>query len=517
MVKYYIYDSNIDTLVIFNQNLNVYYNACFSMYATLFIMFVLASGTYFFSHDVNRLVIVPIEQMVTLVKKISTNPLGVEYKYFDENDGFIEGMETTILLSTITKIAGLMRVGFGEAGASIIARNLADSDSGMLNLMEAGNQIYSIFGFCDIRQFTNTTECLQEEVMLFVNRIAYILHNIIVQYSGAANKNIGDAFLLTWKIDDMNDFKRNSELADQALLSFCKTVIALSVHQKFICDFSINATSRLYTRFPGYSIRMGFGLHVGWAIEGAIGSNRKIDTSYLSPNVTFTEYLESSTKKYGVSIILSQPFYELLSDNVKQYCRQIDCVKFGNDNPIGIYTYDVNISVDWDEFQKKQLRNMKSRKPIGIAIQGSSRKRHSTRSSFEDYNMNGSKISLSTSQHGDIENFSRDVPRSNMLPELLLAPYHESVWAEDEYLVEQRKGYEDVLKTWNVAINSFLKGNWVLASNCCREVLQLTDNRDGPSIQLLKTMREYSGGTWKAPHDWSGYVILGDSDLYIED
>ena len=30
---------------------------------------------------------------------------------------------------------------------------------------------------------------------------------------------------------------------------------------------------------------MHFGLHLGWAIEGAIGSKFKIDASYLSPNV----------------------------------------------------------------------------------------------------------------------------------------------------------------------------------------------------------------------------------------
>lgn len=33
-----------------------------------------------------------------------------------------------------------------------------------------------VFGFCDIRQFTDATECLQEEVMVFVNRIAEIVH-----------------------------------------------------------------------------------------------------------------------------------------------------------------------------------------------------------------------------------------------------------------------------------------------------------------------------------------------------
>ncbi|RYY84823.1 hypothetical protein EON63_08505 [archaeon] len=67
-------------------------------------------------------------------------------------------------------------------------------------------------------------------------------------------------------------------------------------YSEFICNFSIAATARLYKRFPEYAVRIGSGLHVGWAIEGAIGSNRKIDASYLSPHVNASEFLESSTK-----------------------------------------------------------------------------------------------------------------------------------------------------------------------------------------------------------------------------
>jgi hypothetical protein len=37
--------------------------------------------------------------------------------------------------------------------------------------------------------------------MLFVNEIGEIIHGIVDRYSGAANKNIGDAFLLVWKFD----------------------------------------------------------------------------------------------------------------------------------------------------------------------------------------------------------------------------------------------------------------------------------------------------------------------------
>eukprot|EP00595_Chromulina_sp_UTEXLB2642_P000827 CAMPEP_0196764648 /NCGR_PEP_ID=MMETSP1095-20130614/6556_1 /TAXON_ID=96789 ORGANISM="Chromulina nebulosa, Strain UTEXLB2642" /NCGR_SAMPLE_ID=MMETSP1095 /ASSEMBLY_ACC=CAM_ASM_000446 /LENGTH=386 /DNA_ID=CAMNT_0042120733 /DNA_START=1665 /DNA_END=2826 /DNA_ORIENTATION=+ len=146
-----------------------------------------------------------------------------------------------------------------------------------------------------------------------------------------------------------------SELADQALLAFCKSLIELSRQHEFICNFSTAATARLLQRFPGYTVRIGCGLHIGWAIEGAIGSNRKIDASYLSPNVSFTEFLESSTKQYGVSILLSEPFFQALSNDVQALCRLIDRVKRSEEeNPVGLYTYDTDLSVNWDELALKK-------------------------------------------------------------------------------------------------------------------------------------------------------------------
>ena len=36
--------------------------------------------------------------------------------------------------------------------------------------------------------------------MVFVNEIANLVHSIVDAFHGSANKNIGDAFLLTWKV-----------------------------------------------------------------------------------------------------------------------------------------------------------------------------------------------------------------------------------------------------------------------------------------------------------------------------
>lgn len=331
---------------------------------TTFVIILLAAGTMTFSRDVNSLVIIPIEQMVQLVREISANPLGKNFSLSpDELRGTDDGMETTLLLRTISKIAGLMRVGFGEAGAEIIGKNLNmsnDEHGGKsMNLLGKGTKILSIFGFCDVRNFTDTTECLQEEVMLFVNRIAHILHSIVVHYDGAANKNIGDAFLLTWKLNPkkIGNCIDNGYSADKALYSFLKTMVEMIRHEDFICNFSPAALGALYERMPGYKCRIGCGLHFGWAVEGAIGSDKKIDASYISPHVNWAEFLESSTKSYGVSILMSEPFFNLLSPQVSRHCRQVDRIKKSeNDDVTSLYTYDTNLKLDFDKDRRNSER-----------------------------------------------------------------------------------------------------------------------------------------------------------------
>ena len=56
-----------------------------------------------------------------------------------------------------------------------------------------------------------------------------------------------------------------------------------------------------------YSTKIGYGLHYGWAIEGAVGTNIKIDCSYLSPNVNLAARLESATKMYRLAAHAQMP------------------------------------------------------------------------------------------------------------------------------------------------------------------------------------------------------------------
>jgi hypothetical protein len=59
--------------------------------------------------------------------------------------------------------------------------------------------------------------------MIFVNNIAEIVHSMVDRFQGAANKNIGDAFLLVWKINETKYFIKEDgsiEWLDEVYLSY---------------------------------------------------------------------------------------------------------------------------------------------------------------------------------------------------------------------------------------------------------------------------------------------------------
>lgn len=116
-----------------------------------------------------------------------------------------------------------------------------------VNPLLPGTKEMCIFGFCDIRNFTDVTEELREGVMLFVNEIGEIVHSTVHKYSGAANKNVGDAFLLVWKFDhediyldvetgelDIIEGPRVSQLADMSLISFLLLASGIRKSKKMV-------------------------------------------------------------------------------------------------------------------------------------------------------------------------------------------------------------------------------------------------------------------------------------------
>jgi len=77
-----------------------------------------------------------------------------------------------------------------------------------------------------------------------------------------------------------------------SVFSFLKIIAKLNKYHHIL---KYNENEEMNKRVENFKVKMGFGLHQGWAIEGAIGSFFKIDASYLSPNVNMAARLEAAT------------------------------------------------------------------------------------------------------------------------------------------------------------------------------------------------------------------------------
>ena len=484
-------------------------------------------------------------------------------------------------MSTILRIGSLMKVGFGSAGVEIIRNNLERGQSkNMLILNSQGSTVHCIFLFCDIRQFTDATECLQEEVFVFTNRIAAVVHSICHAYGGSANKNVGDAFLLSWLLEDdtsksdtrrggravsrggggnsTDTFAAKTNQADKALLSVVKICMALHYDKFYIESMSENARDALLTKLSkrkGPVVQMGFGLHAGKAVQGAIGSQRKIDATYVSESVERAEFLESSTKQYGLKMLMSDNFHRLLHPSNRRRCRKVDQIKIQNEDEVEddamddsdvmeLFTFDMDIDALWRTSAKKtpgdstensytdslndtakgSKREMMEKKtstrhvPGGGLLKGP-RRRSMNRIKTGLGGDNSEEFKPATGGMGDPPSTSaQSVAGSTEFgseeggggnrpsaPELVLPSgptlYNANVWLSDD-MRKIRELFSDGLffQKFNSGLQSFYTRDWEHARQCFQTILERFD--DGPSRYFLRKIEDNKG---VPPRNFLGY------------
>ena len=90
-------------------------------------------------------------------------------------------------------------MGFGEKGAQVVTRTLT-YDEKFMELLIPGKKVNMIFSVCHIRKFSETTECLLDEIIVFVNKIVKIVHVCGERWDGIPSNNSGETYLLTWKL-----------------------------------------------------------------------------------------------------------------------------------------------------------------------------------------------------------------------------------------------------------------------------------------------------------------------------
>lgn len=473
-----------------------------SVYLMIFVLFMLVLLSTQFTGDAQRLVLAPIENMMAIVNMVAADPLeDFDFKSLPRTGDY----ETHVVQLAIEKITALLRIGFGVAGAEIISSNMAVEGGGnaSLNPMIPGKRVYALFGFCDILSFDLCTEKLEDEIMTFVNSVARIVHDEVTRWGGTCNKNLGNAFLMVWRIGDeatLADYRgvarrasdrstgSNSEgadhhhqqhlvprkvikrgaidlrripgldiLSDKALVGFLKVIVEINRDLQLLAYR--NDPRLCGENDDGFLLRMGFGLHAGWAIEGAVGSLQKVDATYLSPHVNMAARMEAATRQFGVTILITRSFFKLLSESAQSHCRKVDVVTVkGSNVPMPIYTYDT--------FQNQVFPQLRAPKYSNLAL--------------ED---------ILSSQ---AEN------------------YDASAWTSDPDLTQLRcLATHQFLKTFEKGLNDYLSGHWDVA----REQLEKADKMmasndiggDGPSRAILKYMQE---NDWVCPPSWQGHRPL---------
>ena len=483
------------------------YRSIIAICRTLYLFVIILMLTTSINSVSSTLLLNPIQEMIKIVDIVAQDP--VNSKTIDDLKknvmGSIENIkkkktnsnyEIKIIQFAIIRISALMAIGFGEAGGEILKENIQSSEG--LNPMLEGKKIVAIFGFCYIRNFAEINDVLQEKTMIFVNRISEIVHSAVDKFGGVTNKNLGDCFLLVWKFKDdkVEQFLNNDGLlaaldrsshlllntnnksyrpmsieqeerrcfqSDCALLAFLSVIKKIN-KSRTILEYSNNKAlkEKLGNNFK---VQMGFGLHMGWAIEGAIGSFYKIDCSYLSPNVNITARLETATNIYGVDILFSGEFYDTLSTYMKQYCRKIDIVALkGCVTPVTLYTVDCN-------------NNLKPGKP----------KLMNKKINFRDRRIKKQKL----------RNLY-DKQTSKTIGEVYMSRSKGL-----RHLLKDSKS-EAFLNYFDEGYTQYINGDWDEAYKEFKNALFL-DNTDGPTRTLMNYIKRFNK---VAPEDWDGFRKL---------
>ena len=159
-------------------------------------------------------------------KPRSRNNNGDFDREYDSSQAQLGNYETEQLISAITKIADLLRKCWGVAGAGIISTNLARTQDGMtiaFNPTVPGKRVYAIFGFVAIDGFGEQLRALNADVMILINDVAKVVHDEVYRWalgnSGQCNKNLGNAFLMVFRIGDFNEVHERKARATDVVFS----------------------------------------------------------------------------------------------------------------------------------------------------------------------------------------------------------------------------------------------------------------------------------------------------------
>ena len=181
-----------------------------------------------------------------------------------------------------------------------VSRQVVDEiiKNGLDNLTVGGRKQKLVVFFSDIRNFTTMAERLApEEVVEVLNFYFKEMTSIAFKYGGTVDKYIGDAIMVEFgaPLARPND----EELAVR---------MAIEMQEK------MKELREIWKTQGREQFEIGCGINSGEAVVGFMGTDRKMEYSALGDTVNLASRLESLTKEYHASIIISQAVYEKVKD-----------------------------------------------------------------------------------------------------------------------------------------------------------------------------------------------------------
>jgi len=173
--------------------------------------------------------------------------------------------------------------------------------------------------FSDVRGFTTISEGLDpKQLTQLMNEFLTPMTHVIHKHRGTIDKYMGDAIMAFWGAP-----LADPDHARHALLAGMEMIAKLASLQD-------------YFKSKGWPpIKVGVGLNSGDMTVGNMGSEFRLAYTIMGDAVNLGSRLESLTKVYGVSIMVS----EFTMARVPDFSfRELDCVRVkGKDRPVKIY------------------------------------------------------------------------------------------------------------------------------------------------------------------------------------
>lgn len=260
--------------------------------------------------------------------------------------------------------------------------------------------------------------------------------------------------------------EQKTEMADKSLITAVKIVSEMRRATAFSSFFR---KSGMASRF-GNTTRpyVTFGLHMGYTIEGAIGSDFKIDACYLSANVQITYRIEQLCEFYEMQILLTEPLYSLMSLKARNTLRKIDVITMKEcKDPMGVYTFDLSFN------------------NVDSAMVP------------EDHQI-GDLIKLSQYETINIESFKNKGV--------------DYMFTLDSDIVGLQQHIQEFSPIFRQAFKCYVQGEWLQAFDNIERCLELWDN-DGPTKALQLYMSYFQ---FQMPESWTGFRNI-DEEINVEE